>query len=145
MAITPRYYDNALAYILNGTINLATDTFKVALLNSSHAFDATDDQWADVSANEIANGLGYTTGGAILGSVAVSEVDGDAKFSFANPSWTASGGALPAVSHAVIYSDTSSGDKLICSIPFTSAITVPDGSALELNIDPTFGLFTVEQ
>jgi hypothetical protein len=50
-----------------GVINLLTDTFKLALVASTYTPDLdAHTVWADVSANEVANGDGYTTGGATL-------------------------------------------------------------------------------
>lgn len=50
-----------------GVINLATDPFKLALLASTYTPDLdADTVWADVSAHEVADGNGYTVGGASL-------------------------------------------------------------------------------
>jgi len=50
-----------------GVINLLTDTFRLALVDSGYVPDLDADAvWGDVSAHEVADGDGYTTGGALL-------------------------------------------------------------------------------
>jgi hypothetical protein len=50
-----------------GVINLATDTIRLALVASTYAPNLdTHTVWADVSANEVTDGDGYTTGGTAL-------------------------------------------------------------------------------
>ena len=39
----------------DGTVDLDNDTFKAALVTSAGAVDITDDNWADISANEASN------------------------------------------------------------------------------------------
>lgn len=81
-------------------------TVKVALVSSAYTPDSTvsgDALWSSVSTNEIANGNGYTTGGATLASTAATAVTGGFKFTSASPAWTASGGNIPAWRYAVFY------------------------------------------
>ena len=81
-------------------------TLKLALLTSSATPDATitgNQVWADLSANEIANGFGYTTGGITLASVTASTITGGYKITCTAPVWTASGGSIPAWRYGVIY------------------------------------------
>lgn len=81
-------------------------TVKVALVSSAWTPDVSvtgNSLWADVSANEIAGGNGYTTGGASLASMVATAITGGYKFSSASPSWTASGGSIPAFRYAVFY------------------------------------------
>jgi len=81
-------------------------TVKVALVSSAYTPDTTvagHSLWSSVSANEIANGNGYTTGGATLTSTVATSITGGFKFSSASPSWTASGGNIPAWRYAVFY------------------------------------------
>lgn len=80
-------------------------TVKVALVTSSYTPSSGTgghDEWADVSANEIANGNGYTTGGFTITDSA-SAVTGGWKYDSDDPTWTASGGNIPAWRYAVMY------------------------------------------
>jgi hypothetical protein len=53
--------DYARQLILEGTLNLKTDTLKYILLDSTFVFDKDDEFVADISANEV-SGTGYTGG-----------------------------------------------------------------------------------
>lgn len=142
MAATISFYENAFEY-LGSTFNMGSDTWKMILLNSSHVFDATDDEYADISANELSTGAGYTSGGLPLGSVTWTLSSGKTVFTFASPTWTAVSGDIGPFTHAAIYNDTSSGDKLLCSIAFGETITVEDGSGFTVQLDATLGLFGI--
>lgn len=72
-----------------------------------------DDGYADISANELSTANGYTAGGFTCTSVTWTNSAGTMTFDMDDPTWTASGGAI-AARYAAIYSDTSTGDKLLC-------------------------------
>lgn len=96
-------YDGAAKTQLGGG-DLTTNTVKLALVSSAYTPNqSTHAAWADVSANEIANGNGYTTGGYTLLSPALTAITKGFKFSSANPAWTAAGGNIPAWRYAVMY------------------------------------------
>lgn len=134
-------YNKFKEYIADGSIDLDTDTFKIILLDSSHTFTATNTQLTDVSANEIANGNGYTTGGATLSSVTWTESSGTVTFDAADVTWTASGGSITATD-AVIYDDTSTGDLLVASIDFGGSQTAGDGTDFKITWNAS-GIFTL--
>lgn len=119
----------------------SSDTFKILLMKSGFVFDKdTHQDYADVIASEVANGLGYTTGGVTLTGAIVS-VDtalNVAKLLWDNPVWTASGGPLVA-SGAIIYDDSTlvgSGDDytdaVISYIDFGGDVTITDGLTLKI-------------
>lgn len=88
--------------LLNGT---ATN-FRIALVSSAWTpANSTDEVWADVSANEIANGNGYTTGGASVTGTTLNQTSGTVKFTLTigSPTWTASGTGIPAWRRMVLY------------------------------------------
>lgn len=66
MASTITAYDKLWQLLLTGGIDLDTDTIKVALVTSSYTPSTAHDEWADVSANEVSTGSGYTPGGVTL-------------------------------------------------------------------------------
>jgi len=121
-------YNQFKTELMNGTYQLASDTIKAALLDSSHTFDADNVGWASVSANEI-SGTGYTTGGETLTSTTTSQDDTDDEgvFDAADVSWDS---ATFSASHAVLYDDTttSPADALICSIDFGGSQSVAGGT-----------------
>lgn len=127
-------------------------TVKLALVTSSYTPDTTitgNYLWADVSANEISGVNGYTTGGATLGTLAVTMITSGAKFGSANPSWTASGGSIAAHRYYVMYVSGTLwgmtnpligyflGDSTPADIPATTTgntltVTVPAGGWFDL-------------
>lgn len=65
MAVTATKYTHAHKILANqGDWN--SNTIKLALVTSSYTFSAAHTLWADASANEVATGNGYTTGGATM-------------------------------------------------------------------------------
>jgi hypothetical protein len=105
MAAGPwQLYNDFLYRKSTGIINMATDTFKVALLSSDYTFDASDSGWADVSGDEIAAGNGYTAGGLELEHT-FTQAGAGTVFDAANPLWIASGAGITA-RYAVVYDDT---------------------------------------
>jgi len=92
-------------YIMDGTIDLDTDTIKVALM--TNAFTPNIDThhfWSDVSANE-ASGSGYTAGGQALTTKAVATDDTNDRGTFDadDPSWAST---TITARYAIIYKDT---------------------------------------
>lgn len=107
------------AHVMDAEYDLPNDTVKVALLDNNHSFTATDDGWADVSANEV-SGTGYSAGGGTLANCAVSIDDGDAEGVFDADNYTWANSTITAY-HGVVYDDTHASDALICSIDFSGA------------------------
>lgn len=85
--------------------DLTGATIMVALVTSSYTPDTDSSTghslWSDVSANEIANGFGYVTGGGTLTDSAVA-IAGGFKYTSSNVVWTAVGGSIPAWRYAVV-------------------------------------------
>jgi hypothetical protein len=92
--------------LVNATDLLAATAanFRLALVASTWApADSTDELWSTVSANEIANGNGYTTGGVAPTGIALSQSGGVVTFTFTSATWTASGTGIPAWRYGVLY------------------------------------------
>jgi hypothetical protein len=86
---------------LDGTIgNLPGDSCKMALFLSTSNISATSTTYAAVT-NEVANGLGYTTGGIAI-TFSLSGTTTVTATLTSNPVWTASGGSI-VTRFAVIY------------------------------------------
>lgn len=115
------------ANLMNKVVDLEADTIKVMLLDTNHSFDADDDVITDVSANELASGNGYTTGGAALATKAVTQDDTNdlAKFDADDTAWTS---ATFSAYFAVIWDDTAADDCIICTIDFGGVKTVTSGT-----------------
>lgn len=99
-------YDQCAELLMDGTIDLDTHTFNIALFDSGYTPSAAHTTYASISADEVANGNGYTTGGEALASVTWAETGGVGKFDSDDKVWTAVG-TLTA-RFAVVY-DTTGG------------------------------------
>ena len=109
-------YNEFKRALLAGEIDLSGDStghqIKVALVTGYTPLIDTDIDWGDVSAAEL-SGTGYTTGGKVLGSKAVTTdtTNDRGKFDAANVTWTGLNAGTP--SHAVMYDDTHAANDLI--------------------------------
>jgi len=124
--------------LLDGTFDLDTDTFKMALLLSTSNIGAASTTYAGLT-NEHANNNGYSTGGnatalSLSGTTTVT-VD------CTDEVWTASGGSIVA-RFAVIY-EVSGNVLAYCLLDSAPAdVTATDGNTLTVAIHAS-GVFTL--
>ncbi len=124
--------------LLDGTFDLDTDTFKMALFLSTSNLGAASTTYAAVT-NEHANANGYLTGGnatalSLSGTTTVT-VD------CTDESWTASGGSIIA-RFACIY-EVAGNVLCYCLLDSTPAdVTVTTGNVLTVQIHAS-GVFTL--
>src|ERR1044071_7394752 len=104
--------------IMDGSIDLDTDTIKVALVTSSYTPDQDAHDFFDDVTNEVV-GTGYTAGGASLANKAVTadNTDNEGVFDADDTTWSTS---TITARGAVIYKSTgtASTSALICYIDF---------------------------
>lgn len=116
-------YNSFKKKIADGSIDLDTDTIKVALVTSSYTVDIDVHDFFDDITNEV-TGTGYSAGGATLASkvVTVDNTNDRAYFDADDATWATS---TITARGAVIYKSTgvSSTSALICYIDFGSNIT----------------------
>lgn len=119
MATTFTLYNCFKKYLLNGTIDLDTDTIKVALVTSAYTPAVTHDVLADVMASPdpevvaIASpSNGYTDGGAELAGAAVTHTDSPsvAKFDANDLTWSA---LTATFRYGIVYASKSVGSPAI--------------------------------
>lgn len=135
-----KFYD-FVEQLCKGTHNFSTHTFKCALFTSN--IDVTKATYSDISAYEVANGYGYTTGGQTV-TITISETNGVAKATVsANAIWTASGGSISNIRYAVIYNDSATNKNLVCFWDYGSQVTINDGESFTVEFNPTNGIFTI--
>lgn len=126
MAVTISLYDHTAKRFGSGE-NAVGDTYKVKLLTAA-TFDASHATLAATGGTEVANGDGYTTGGATLSGVAVTTVaTNDAKFDANDASWSATGSGITA-SYAILYNDTDADDPPVAFIDFGGSEFAGSGS-----------------
>jgi hypothetical protein len=105
--------------IMNGSIDLDTDTLKVMILTSSHTPSADDDEFIDdVSSNEV-SGTGYTAGGPTLSSAAVTEDDTNNKGVLDADDVSISSSSITG-HYGIVYQDTgtASTSRIIAEVDF---------------------------
>lgn len=111
-------YNSFKKKIMDGSIDLDTDTIKVALVTSSYTPDQDVHDFFDDVTNEV-SGTGYTAGGASLANKVVSadNTDNEGVFDADDASWSTS---TITARGAVLYKSTgtASTSALICYIDF---------------------------
>lgn len=104
--------------IMDGSIDLDTDTIKAALVTSSYSPDQDAHDFFDDITNEV-SGTGYTAGGASLANKAVTadNTDNEGVFDADDTTWSSS---TITARGAVLYKSTgtASTSPLICYIDF---------------------------
>lgn len=145
MAITPKWFGPGLQQLLDTPYDLEAVTVKLALATSSFTpnIDTTDFR-DDFTANELANGNGYTTGGVTLTSVTWSydAASDQIRLDFDDPSWTFT--ASKTWRYGIIYIDTAgadSTDPVIAWLDWGADQTV--NTPYTLTIDPA-GLLYID-
>ena len=125
--------------LLNGTFDIDTDTYKMALFLSTSNIGAASTTFAGVT-SEHAAANGYTAGGNAITLTLAGTTTVTVDIS-ADPVWTASGGSIVA-RFAVIYEVT--GDVLCyCLLDSTPAdVTVTTGNTLTVAAHAS-GVFTL--
>jgi hypothetical protein len=125
--------------LLDGTFDIDSDTWKMALFLSTSDIGATETTYAGVT-NEHANANGYTTGGAAisLNLAGTTTVTVDIT---TDPVWTASGGSITA-RFAVIY-EVSGNVLCYATLDSTPAdVTATAGNTLTVAANAS-GVFTL--
>lgn len=125
--------------LLDGTFDIDTDSYKIALFLSTSNLSATSTTYAGLT-NEHANANGYTTGGiaitlTLAGTTTVTVTTATSMV------WTASGGSITA-KWAVIYEV---GGNVLCYCTLDSGgadVTATDGNTLTITMNAS-GTFTL--
>lgn len=122
-------YNSFKRDIMNGSIDLDTDTINVMLVTSSYTPDQDNHDKRDDVTDEV-SGTGYSAGGAALAgkSVAVDNTDNEGVFDANDLTWASS---TITARGAVLYKargGASSADELICYFDFTSDQTSTNGN-----------------
>ena len=114
--------------IVSGQIDFATDSFILALMQSTYTFDpANDDVWGDVSASALGSGNGYA-GPISIGTPTVVTENGIVKISWADELLSATGGSIGPFKTALIYDSTVS-NTIVAAYTLYAAKTIVNGSS----------------
>lgn len=122
-------YNSFKKKIMDGSIDLDTDTIKVALTTSSYTPDQDSHDFFDDVTNEI-SGTGYSAGGATLANKTVTQDNTDNKgvFDADDTAWASS--TITNARYAIVYKSTgvASTSALICAIDFGSNYSSSNGT-----------------
>lgn len=143
MAFTIQRYNQFFSLVLKGDVSLTQDDIKVMLVNA-YTFDPTQTDLSEVVGSEIAEDNGYLSGGVSLTNLSVSyeATTNTTKWDSNDASWAASGGQIGPTTGAIVYSDTSQNDKLLCYMDFGGVEVAADGANFRLSINE-LGLLTI--
>ena len=114
-------------------INLNTDTFKVLLTNTAPV--ATNTLYSDISANELASGNGYTTGGATVTGTGSTNASGTETVAGSAVTWTSATGSMGPFRYVVLYDSTS--NNLVEWWDYGSSITLNGANGDQFTWTPT--------
>lgn len=107
--------------LAHARIDFSTQTFKIILMDSGFSFNPdTHHGYADVSGSELPTGNGYSTGGNTLTGVSINEDDANnyTEITWANTTWTATGGDIGPSPGAIIYDDDATSPQAKTVIGF---------------------------
>lgn len=137
MADTYIIYPIAKKLIPNGSIDLLSDTIKVALL-TGYTYDSTHDYWDDVSSYEITPTGTYPAGGVAITSKSI-DLDTDDEEGYFDGTDTTMGSSMTAsFQQIVIYKDTgvAGTSPLIACVAKESEVSLSSqGCSIQWNTD----------
>lgn len=126
MATTISLYNHTRRRFQDGS-NAAGDTYKLILCTAA-TFSGANTTLAGITYTEVANGNGYTTGGATLQNVTIGTINTDeSTFDADDVSWTAGGSPLSA-SYALLVNTTDTNSPPVAHIDFGGTQTAGAGT-----------------
>lgn len=135
------FFEEAVKALLDGTHDLDTHTFKVAICDNTTTPTAADATPALGDYTEVGTAGTYTAGGTAL-TVSLTETGGTATVDFTNnPTWAANASNDTDAYWGIIYNDTDASDSAIAFLDLGGPV---DMSAGDLTITWNgSGMFTV--
>lgn len=143
MPVSAKWFGNAFLKMLNKEIDWDSDTIKVSLHTASYTPDQDAHDYQNDLTNEVANGNGYTTGGATLAnkSIGYTGATNVVKLDADDTSWASS---TITARYAVIYDaspGTAATNPLLGYVDF-GADVVSSGGAFTITWDAA-GILTI--
>jgi type IV pilus biogenesis protein CpaD/CtpE len=132
-------FDSFVEALAEKVHKLDTDVLRVALSNTAPV--ATNTVLANIT--QIANGNGYTTGGAQATQVDSLQTAGAYRLRLSDVTFTATPGSIGPFRYVVLYNDTATNDELIGWYDYGTALTVTAGNSFTVDFDGTNGVLTI--
>ena len=122
-------YTSGWRDMMVGNIVIGTDTIKCMLVTSTYTANKDHSKRSDVT-NEVANGNGYTTGGATAtcSIAAVDTANDDIEITLGAASWSASTITARGAVYYKARGGASSADELLAYIDFGTDVTSTNGT-----------------
>ena len=122
-------YNSLQADVFAGSIIPGTHTFRMMLVTSAYTPNKDHNRRDDVTANEVANGNGYTTKGEIVTvTVTTDNANDRTSIAFSEPSWAT---ATFSAAYGIVYRDragASTADELVALLDFGGTVTATGGT-----------------
>lgn len=128
---------NHFKYMLaTGKVDFSSggNVYKLILMNNTFAFDKdAHATLADVTADQLGTGSGYTQDNEVLANVAVTEDDANDKayVTWDDATFTASGGSIGPTGAYIVYDDTTTDDTVVGCVDYGTDFTIPDESSFQ--------------
>lgn len=138
-------YSQAALEMGQGAFDLSTDTYVMILATTAYTpAPNTDATYANVSADEVATGGGYTVGGKVLTGVTFATTGGVATFTCTSPTWFAFSATFR---YGVIIrragASLVSTDKLLCYSDLGGGSSITGGGGTLTVTTNASGVFTI--
>lgn len=131
-------YNPFRLYLSNGTVDLDNDTFKIILLDNAYVPDLESATYAEIAANELPDGNGYTAGGQTLANVTLTRAGNKVTFDADDPVWP---GSTFDARYAAIYDATTVDQVLMGYLDFGEVKNVSNGVfTVHFHVDGIFEL-----
>lgn len=135
-------FNSFVDYLAKGKINLSSDVIKVLLTNTAPN-PATQALYADISATELGNGNGYTTGGVAISGLALSNANGVETLSCTQFVLTANTGPLGPFRYVVFYDATATGQPLLGFFDYGQSISMQGAASETFTINNNDVILTI--
>ncbi len=140
---------NDFVEYVGSTINLKTDTPKLALSDTAPGSETNDPTadgngiLANVTQIDYTNYSDNNSNDQSLTVTSATQSGGTLNYILADITITASGGDLGPFRYIYIYDETVTDDPLIGYYDYGSSITLGDGESLQIDLDNSSGTFTI--
>ncbi len=130
MAVVSTLSNRVKYQLMKKQIDFDADSFKVALMNNTFAFDKDNNAtYTNVSGEELSAGNGYSTGGNTLlsGELTENDTDDRGQMTWGDSTFTGSGGSIGPTGAAIVYDDTVAEKTVVGCIDYGEDISIGDG------------------